>query len=84
VDLVGLLEQLLLSKVNTQCLLNLLLHSLSNSLCLVITPNLEMKVVKVAHKKMLLTTLNHTVLSLKVIILTPLDVVIELIVNPLV
>lgn len=83
-DLAGLSEQSLLLKVNTLCLVNLLLHSLNNNLSLVITLNLEMKVVMVACKKMLLTTLKHTVSSLKVIIHTPLEKVEELLVNPLV
>lgn len=55
-DLVGLLEQSLLSKVNTLCLVNLLQHSQSNNLFHVITQNLETLAVMVDFKKMLLTT----------------------------
>jgi len=84
VDLVGLSELSLLLKVSTLCLVNLLLHSQNNNLSLVITPNPEMKVVMAVYKKMLLTTLKHTVSSLKVITNTPLVVVEELSVNHLV
>lgn len=84
-DLVGLSEQSLLSKVNTLCLVNLLHHSLSNNLSHVITnQNLETQVVMVGCKKMLLTTLKHTVSSLIVIILTHLAAVKELLANLLV